>query len=443
MKIKLSDHFTYPRLFKFVFPSIAMMLFTSIYVVIDGIFVSMYAGKTAFAALNLIWPILSLTCGSGYMISTGGSALVGRYLGKGEQDKAEIYFSMLVCVTIATGIILGAIGLSVLKPVAMFFGAKGEMMKYCLQYGGILLISMFLNMLQIFFQFFLITAGKPGLNLAFTIAAGLTNMVLDFVFVGLFHWGISGAALATAASQFVGGALPLIYFWLPNTSHLRLRKTYIDWKALWKTCSNGVSELLSNISGSLVTILYNFQLMKIAGENGIAAYGVLMYVTFFFMAICIGYSYGCAPIVSFNLGSGNTKELKNIFRKSVLILGVGSLLLTLAAEIFAEPMSRIFVGYDAELLQLTIRGFRLYSFSFLISGFNIFGSSFFTALNDGPVSAILSFMRTLVFQVSSLIIMPLLFRLDGIWTAIIVAEGLAFLLTLWYLNNKKDQYHYI
>ena len=443
MKIKLSDHFTYPRLFKFVFPSIAMMLFTSIYVVIDGIFVSMYAGKTAFAALNLIWPILSLTSGACFMISTGGSALVGRYLGKGDQERAEIYFSMLVCVTIATGIILGALGLSVLKPVALFFGARGEMMKYCLQYGGILLVSMFLNMLQIFFQFFLITAGKPGLNLTFTLAAGLTNMVLDFVFVGLFHWGISGAALATAASQFVGGALPLIYFWLPNSSHLHLRKTCMDWKALWKTCSNGISELLSNISGSLVTILYNFQLMKIAGENGIAAYGVLMYVTFFFMAICIGYSYGCAPIVSFNLGAGNTAELKNIFKKSVLILGVGGLLLTLTAEIFAEPMSRIFVGYDAELLQLTIRGFRLYSFSFLISGFNIFGSSFFTALNDGPVSAILSFMRTLVFQVSSLIIMPLLFRLDGIWTAIIVAEGLAFLLTLWYLNNKKDQYHYI
>lgn len=441
-KIQLSDHFTYLRLLRFVFPSIVMMVFTSIYGVVDGLFVSNYVGKTPFAAVNLIMPFLMIMGAIGFMFGTGGSAVVAQALGEGKPDKANQYFSMMVYVVTGCGIVLTLIGLLFLRPIAAAFGAAGEMLDNCVVYGRIILCAQTAFILQNVFQSFLVTAERPKLGLAITIAAGAANMILDFVFIAVFHWGIVGAAVATAVSQLVGGLVPLIYFYRPNTSRLKLVKTTVDARILLKTCTNGSSELMTTVSMSLVNILYNFQLMRYVGEDGIAAYGVIMYVSFIFAAIFIGYSIGSAPVVSYHYGAGNHEELKGLFRKSLCLIAIWSILLTAAAILTAQPLARIFVGYDAALTALTRRGFCLYSLSFLITGFNIFGSAFFTALGNGAVSAAISFLRTLVFQIAAVLILPLIFALDGIWFSIVAAELLALLITAICFMKYRGQYHY-
>lgn len=442
MKIRLSDHFTAGRLLRFTFPTILMMLFTSIYGVIDGIFVSNFVGKTAFAAINLIYPVLSILACPSFMLAAGGTALVGRTLGEGDRKRANGYFSLVVYATIVIGIALSVIGLLVLRPLSVLLGASGEMLNDCLLYGRILITAQTLFMLQIVFQFFLIAAEKPHLNLGFTLASGLTNIVLDFLFVGIFRWGLQGAAAATVLSQLVG-VIPMLYFAFPNKSLLRLTKAPLDLRALMQTCTNGASELMGNISASIVTVLYNYQLMRLAGEDGIAAYGVIMYVMFIFQAIYIGYGFGASPIISYHYGAQNTDELKNLFSKSIRILTAAGIVLTLASELFAGFLADVFVGYDDALVKLTTRGLRLYSFSFLINCYNYFGSAFFTALNDGFVSAVISFMRTFVFQMLSILILPFLFGTDGIWCAIVVAESLALCVTVYFIRTKKDVYHYL
>lgn len=441
-KIQLSDHFTYLRLLRFVFPSIVMMVFTSIYGVVDGLFVSNYVGKTPFAAVNLIMPFLMIMGAIGFMFGTGGSAVVAQALGEGKPDKANQYFSMMVYVVTGCGIVLTLIGLLFLRPIAAAFGASGEMLDNCVVYGRIILCAQTAFILQNVFQSFLVTAERPKLGLAITIAAGAANMILDFLFIAVFHWGIVGAAVATAVSQLIGGLVPLIYFYRPNTSRLKLVKTTVDARILLKTCTNGSSELMTNVSMSLVNILYNFQLMRYVGEDGIAAYGVIMYVSFIFAAIFIGYSIGSAPVVSYHYGAGNHEELKGLFRKSLCLIAVWSILLTAAAILTAQPLARIFVGYDAALTALTRRGFCLYSLSFLITGFNIFGSAFFTALGNGAVSAAISFLRTLVFQIAAVLLLPLIFALDGIWFSIVAAELLALLITAICFMKYRKQYHY-
>lgn len=441
-KIQLSDHFTYLRLLRFVFPSIVMMVFTSIYGVVDGLFVSNYVGKTPFAAVNLIMPFLMIMGAIGFMFGTGGSAVVAQALGEGKPDKANQYFSMMVYVVTKCGIVLTLIGLLFLRPIAAAFGASGEMLDNCVVYGRIILCAQTAFILQNVFQSFLVTAERPKLGLAITIAAGAANMILDFLFIAVFHWGIVGAAVATAVSQLIGGLVPLIYFYRPNTSRLKLVKTTVDARILLKTCTNGSSELMTNVSMSLVNILYNFQLMRYVGEDGIAAYGVIMYVSFIFAAIFIGYSIGSAPVVSYHYGAGNHEELKGLFRKSLCLIAVWSILLTAAAILTAQPLARIFVGYDAALTALTRRGFCLYSLSFLITGFNIFGSAFFTALGNGAVSAAISFLRTLVFQIAAVLLLPLIFALDGIWFSIVAAELLALLITAICFMKYRKQYHY-
>ena len=423
-KIQLSDHFTYARLLRFVFPSIVMMIFTSIYGVVDGLFVSNYVGKTPFAALNLIYPFLMIMGAVGFMFGTGGSAVVSQALGEGKPDKANQYFSMIVYVVIGCGIVLTVIGFLFLRPIAAAFGATGEMLDNCVIYGRIILCAETAFMLQNVFQSFLVTAERPQFGLAVTVASGAANMVLDFVFIAIFQWGIVGAAAATAVSQLIGGFAPLIYFYRPNTSRLKLVKTKTDTRVLLKTCINGSSELMTNISMSLVNILYNFQLIRYVGEDGIAAYGVIMYVSFIFAAIFIGYAIGSAPVVGYHYGAGNHGELKGLFRKSICLITLWNMMLTTAAIITAQPLAQIFVGYDAELTALTRRGFCLYSLSFLITGFNIFASAFFTALGNGVVSAAISFLRTLVFQIAAVLILPLILGLDGIWLSIAAAESL-------------------
>ena len=428
--IQLSDHFTYRKLLQFVFPSIVMMIFTSIYGVVDGLFVSNYAGKTAFAAINLVMPFIMVLGGIGFMIGTGGTALVSKILGEGDQEKARRYFSMMILFTVLVGAVLTAVGVVFMRPVALFLGATPEMLTDCVLYGRIVIAFTGAFMLQNVFQSFL-------------IAAGVTNMVLDALFVAVFHWGIAGAAIATGLSQCVGGLFPLLYFLRPNTSKLRLVRTKLELQPILNACGNGSSELMSNISSSIVSMVYNFQLLKYLGEDGVSAYGVLMYVQFVFVAIYIGYSIGCAPIVGFHYGAQNHPELKNMLRMSVILMCASGVVLTVLAQVLAAPLAKIFVGYDEGLFTLTCHAFRLFSFAFLFAGFNIFASSFFTALGNGRISAAISFLRTLVFQTSSVILLPLLLGVDGIWYAITAAEIFATLISIIFLLAKRRKYHYM
>lgn len=442
MRIQLSEHFSYQKLLRFVLPSVVMMIFTSIYGVVDGLFVSNFVGKTPFAAVNLIMPLLMILGALGFMIGTGGSAIVSKTMGEGNLEKANQYFSMLVYVTIAGGILLTILGQIGIRPLAMAMGATENMIDDCVLYGRILLVSLTAFMLQNVFQSFFVTAEKPQLGLGITVAAGLTNMVLDFLFIAVFHWGVAGAAVATALSQVVGGIVPIFYFMRSNNSRLRISKAKWDGRALLKSCTNGSSELMTNVSMSLVNMLYNFQLMRLVGENGVAAYGVIMYVNLIFVSIFLGYSIGSAPIVGYHYGAANHGELKSLFRKSLTLIGIAGIVLTLLAVGLSGPLSKVFVGYDAELFALTKHGFRLYSLSFLVTGFNIFGSAFFTALNNGAVSATISFLRTLLFQIIVVLILPIFIGINGIWLAIVVAELMALVVTMLFFITKRKQYHY-
>ena len=442
MSVQLSDHFTYKKLFRFTLPPIIMMIFTSIYGVVDGYFVSNYVGKTPFAAVNLIYPFLMLLGAFGFMFGSGGSALIGKTLGEGDKVKAKKLFSLFIYVSIVLALVIMVISFFCLRPVSILLGAEGELIDYCVTYGSILLVSLPFFILQFEFQTFFITAEKPGLGLFVTVFSGVTNMVLDYVFLAICDWGLPGAAWATAGSQIVGGVISLVYFALPNKSLLRLTTTGMDIKALIKACTNGASEFVTNISMSLVSMLYNFQLMRYAGENGVAAYGVLMYVSFVFVAIFLGYSVGVAPVISFHFGAKHPKELKNLLKKSCIIIAVFSIGMLILGELLATPLSKLYVGYDPELFDLTQKAFFIYSFSFLFTGVGIFGSAFFTALNDGLTSAIISFLRTFLFQVVAVLILPLILGLEGIWCSVIVAELLATVVTIIFLILKRKKYGY-
>ena len=440
--IQLSDHFNYRRLLRFTFPSIIMLVFTSIYGVVDGFFVSNYAGKTPFAAVNFIMPLLMILGCIGFMFGTGGGALIAIAMGEGRTKKANELFSLVVYVSTVCGVLFAVLGFLFLRPVALLMGAEGELLENCIIYGRIILLAIPFYVLQYEFQCLFATAGKPKLGLYVTVAAGITNIFLDALFVAGFRWGLEGAPAATSLSQLVGGVVPLIYFGRKNDSPLRLVKCGFDKKALGKICVNGSSELMSNISMSLVSMLYNVQLMKYAGEDGVAAYGVLMYVGMIFQAVFIGYSVGTAPVIGYHYGAQNHEELKGLLKKSVILVGAFAVLMFVSGQLFAGSLSRLFVGYDAELLELTMRAFRFFSFSFLFSGFAIFGSSFFTALGDGIVSAVISFLRTLVFQCLSVLIFPLFWQIDGIWCSIIAAEVLAVGVTVLFVIGKRGKYHY-
>lgn len=444
MQIRLSDHFTYSRLICFTLPSIAMMIFTSVYGVVDGFFVSNFAGKTPFAAVNLIMPVLMIISTVGFMFGTGGSAVVAKTLGEGSRDKANDYFSLFVYVAFALGVLFSVLGFVFIRPVAALLGAEGDLLENCVVYARIILAALPFYVLAMMFQSFFVTAEKPQLGLVVTVCSGVTNMVLDAVLVILLpqEHKLAGAAAATAMSQFVGGVIPLFYFLRKNNSILRLGKTVFHGKAILKACTNGSSEFMSNVSMSLVGMLYNMQLLKYAGENGVAAYGVMMYVSMIFSAAFVGYSIGTAPVIGYHDGAQNYGELKGLLRKSLIIIGVFAVAMVAAAELLAVPLAHVFVGYDAELMQLTISGFRIFAVSFLFMGFAIYGSGFFTALNDGLTSALISFLRTLVFQMAAILILPSILGINGIWLSIIVAEFMAVMLTVVFLVGKRKKYHY-
>lgn len=440
--IQLSDHFDYKHLLRYTFPSVIMLVFTSVYGVVDGFFVSNYAGKTPFAAVNFIMPLLMILGCVGFMFGTGGGALIAITMGAGRTGKANELFSLIVYVSAACGVLLAVLGFVFLRPIASLMGAQGQLLEDCMVYGRIILAAIPFYVLQYEFQCLFATAGKPKFGLFVTVAAGVTNILLDALFVAGFRWGLEGAAAATAFSQFVGGVIPLLYFGRKNGSSLRLVKCGFDGRALGKVCVNGSSELMSNISMSLVSMVYNIQLMKYAGEDGVAAYGVLMYVGMIFQAVFIGYSVGVAPVFGYHYGAQNHEELKGLLKKSIALVSVFAVLMFGSGQMLSGPLSRLFVGYDAGLFEMTVHAFTVFSFSFLFSGYAIFGSSFFTALGDGVVSAVISFLRTLVFQCLSVLLFPLIWKLDGIWFSIVAAEIMAVGVTVLFLIGKRRKYRY-
>ena len=442
MKIYLSDKFTYGKLLRFTAPSIIMMIFTSIYGVVDGFFVSNYVGKTPFAAVNFIYPFLMILGTVGFMFGTGGSAIVAKTLGENNEEKAHRLFSFFVYISVALGAVIAVLAFIFIRPIAAALHAEGELLENCVLYGRIFILGLPMYVLQMEFQSFFVTAGKPGLGFLSTVAGGLTNMIFDALFIVVFKWGLAGAAAATVMGQCVGGIIPLAYFFRPNTSLLRLGKTNFDGAALLKATTNGSSEFMSNISMSLVSMLYNVQLIKYAGEDGVSAYGVLMYVNLVFLAIFIGYSIGTAPVIGYHYGAKNPAEIGSILKKSFVIIGISSLAMLGFSEVMAGPLSRIFVGYDPALYEMTVHGFRIFSFQFLFAGVSIFASSFFTALSNGGVSAMISFLRTLVFQTAAILILPLIWKLDGIWISIVAAELVSFVVSLIYIAAKRKKYGY-
>lgn len=444
MNIRLSDHFSYGRLLRFTLPSIAMMIFTSIYSVVDGFFVSNFAGKTPFAAVNLIMPFLMVVSTVGFMFGTGGTAIVAKVLGEGDRDRANRYFSLFTYVAFGLGALFSVLGILFIRPIARLLGAEGALLENCVVYARINLAATPFFILQLLFQSFFIAAEKPQLGLAVTISSGVTNMVLDAVLVTLLPlpFKLTGAAIATAMSQAVGGVVPLFYFFRKNSSILQLGKTSYEGKAVLRACTNGSSEFMSNISMSIVGMLYNIQLMKYAGENGIAAYGVMMYVSMVFSGAFIGYSIGTAPVIGYHYGAQNHRELKSLLRKSICLISIFGICMVTAAQLLAVPLSKIFVGYDPALMALTVSGFRIFALSFLFMGFAIFSSGFFTALNDGLTSALISFLRTLVFQVAAVVLLPLIWGIDGVWISIVVAEVMAVMLGILFLILKQKKFQY-
>lgn len=443
MKIQISEHFTFKKLLKFVYPAVIMMVFTSVYGVVDGIFVSNFAGEKAFAAVNLIMPVLMIFASFGFMIGTGGSALISKTLGENQPERARAIFSMLIYATAILGGVMTVVGIFTLRPLAILLKADKEgILHECELYGFINMCGITLFMLQNVFQSFFPLAEKPKLGLAVIVCAGVTNAILDAVFVAGCKMGLVGAALATVLGQAVGGLLPVFYFAFNRKCVLYLDKPLLSVTALLKSCANGSSEMMTNVSLSLVTILYNYQLMSLAGRNGVSAYGVLMYVNFIFCSAFIGYSIGVTPIIGYNYGADNKKELNSVLKKSLIIIAATSAIMFALATSLHYPLSAIFVGYDKELFEMTRRGFLICSTIFLIMGFNIFGSSFFTALNNGLVSAIISFMRTLFFQVICILTLPLLWKLDGVWAANVFAEILALGVTLSLFMAYRKKYGY-
>lgn len=443
MQIQLSDHFTYRKLLRYVLPSILMMLFTSTYSIVDGFFVSNFVGKTAFAAVNLIMPLLLGVSSVGFMLGTGGSAIVSMTLGQGKKDMANRYFSMIVYATFVLGCLFATAGFTLCPIVARSLGATGELLGFSVTYGRILFAAIPFYMMQTMFQSFFVVAEKPKYNLKVTVAAGLTNIVLDYVLIKVLGWGIQGAAWATAVSYLVGSIVPLIYFFRQhNSSPLRLGATGWYGRIFVKTCTNGSSEMVSNLSASVVGFLYNLQLMKYAGEDGVAAYGVLMYAGFIFVAIFIGYSIGSSPIVSYHYGAGNKTELHNMFRKGLTLMTVGGLVLVGLGELAARPVVALFTSYDVALMEMTVFAARICTLSFVFAAVNIWGSGFFTALNNGLVSALISFLRILVFQVTTILLLPLLFGLNGVWFSMVTADFLATVVTVMFLVRLRRRYGY-
>lgn len=442
-KVRLSDHFTYKRLIKFTISPILMMVFTALYNVVDGFFISNYGGKLDFAGVNFIMPYLFAISAVGVMMGSGGSALIGKLFGEGNTKKANETFSLVIYSSFVMGVILSIISYIFLDKIILLLGATPDLVASARSYALPLLISLPFFILESESLSLFMVAERPHLGLCVKLFCGSLNIVLDAVFMVSLHMGARGAAIATMINQLFGGIIPLVYFSIRKTkSTLHIGKTSLDFKTLGKVITNGSSELVSNISANIVSMLFNVQLIKYAGENGVASYGVLMYLCFIFNAMFFGYAIGVAPIVSYHYGAKNHEELSNILKKSLIINISASLVMFLISELGADTLAHIFVGYDETLKAMTVHGFRIFSFLFLLMGFNVFASSFFTALNNGLVSALIAFLRTLVFQISSVMILPIFWGIDGIWISPLVAEILALIISFSFLISLKKKYGY-
>ena len=443
MPIKLSDHFTYRKLLRFTLPSIIMMVISSVYSVVDGLFVSNLVGEVALSAVNIMFPISMIIASTGFMLGTGGGAIVARTMGEGNPQLANRYFSMIVYCVLGLGTLFSVLSVFFTEPIARLAGASDLLLPDCIEYGRVLLGGSVAFMLQVSFQVFFVVAEQPRKGLLFSILSGITNMTLDYVFIALLDMGVAGAAWATVIGYSVGGLLPLLYFTRPTSGTLRLTSTQLYLRELKNACLNGSSELMSNLSASIVSVLYNIQLMHMIGESGVAAYSVMMYVDFAFVAAFLGFSMGSSPIVSYHYGAANHQELKSVFRKSITIISLASVLMVLASELLSRPLAMAFVGYSPALLEMTVHGFRLFALSYLFCGFGIYGSAFFTALCNGAISALLSFLRSFLFRGGLVLLMPLILDLDGIWLAVVAADGLGALVALAFLWGNRKRYHYL
>ena len=441
-RIQLSDHFTYRKLFRFVLPTIANMVFLSVYWIIDGLFISNFVGKVAFAAVNVTFPIFSVIGVFGLMIGTGGSAIIGKTLGEQEPEKANGYFSFFVYVCIAAGVIMAVVGALVLKPAIGLVGVEQRMVHYCMLYGLIGMITMPCYMLQFLFQILFVTAEKPRLGFWITVLTGVTNIVMDFILIVLLHWGVAGAAVATGISEVVGAVVPIVYFARPNDSLLRIGRPRVEYRALGKACTNGLSELVSTVSESVVAMLYNFQLLRIAGADGVAAYGIMQYCTFIFFAIFAGYNMGVQPLFSYHFGAENRPELKNLFRKSMILVECAGLIMLVMLIVFARPLVSVFVGYDADLVDMAVHGMRIYTLIFVTCGINIFVTGMFTALNNGAVSAFIATVRVVICEIGSVMILPIFFGLNGIWFSAAVAEAGSIIPVILFTVKLRKRYGY-
>lgn len=443
MKIQLSDHFTYGRLLRFMLPSIIMMIITSIYSIVDGLFVSNLVGELALSAVNIVFPITMIIGSFGFMLGTGGSAVVARTLGEGKEELANRYFSMIIMVVVLLGAFLTVLSVIFVEPLVRLAGASDLLMEDSIVYGRIMLAGSVAFMLQTTFQSFFVVAEKPHMGLALTIAAGVTNMILDYVFIKVMEMGIAGAGLATIIGYAVGGMIPLVYFICKKDNGIRLVRPKFYGNILLKSCTNGSSEMMNTVASSVISMLYNIQLMKILGESGVAAYSVMMYVDFIFLGAFLGFSMGSAPVVSYHFGADNREELKNIFKKSMYIIGCASVAMVVIAELLSKPLSAIFVGYNGELMKMTVHGFRLFALNYLICGVNVYASAFFTALSNGKISAFISFMRSLILRGGMVLLLPLFWGVDGIWLAVVAAEGISVVISVVFLVAKRKQYHYV
>ena len=442
MSLKMSGHFTYKRLLRFVISPILMIICTAVYGVVDGFFISNYVGKLPFAAVNLVMPVDMVPVAIGFMIGEGGNALISKKLGENKRGLANQYFSLLIYTTAGIGVVLSLAGYTLMPAIADVLGANDQLKPYCVEYGRILFAAQFFYVLQNIFQSFFIAAGKPDLSLKVSLLSGGINVLLDVLFIVVLHWGVAGAAWATALGQVAGGMVPLVYFARKNSSLLQITRTRLNLPVLFKTFTNGSSDMVSVLSASVITALYNYQLLSIAGEDGVAAYGAIMYITFIFMSIYLGYASGSAPLISFQYGARNYGELHNLVRKSIiLMLGMG-MVITVTAEWLAAPLLGAFVGYDGDLFSMTIHGYRMYVLSFLLMGLNIWGAALFTALNNGLVSAAISFLRTFGFEMAAVLLLPLWLGIDGIWISIFVAELCTCFFTVYFVVRKREVYHY-
>lgn len=441
-RIRLSEHFTYRKLLRFTLPTIVMNIFTSLYIIVDGYFVASFVGKTEFAAVNLIMPVLNIMGTIGYMFGVGGSALIAKILGEKNREKANSLFSLIVLTSSVLGILMMIPGFIFMSRITALLGAEGELLKNTILYGRIFILALPAWILIYEFQLFFVTAEKPGLGLAVTVCAGFCNILLDAIFIIGFKWGLAGAAAASALTQFVGGVFPLIYFRRKNNSLLKLVKPTWDGRAVMKCCTNGSSEFMAEAAPSLVGVVYNVQLLKFAGENGVVIYGLLMYISLIFWAIFVGYSNGVGSVFSYHYGAQDHAELKNLLRRSLVIIGITSVVMFVLSEIFAYPLSTLFLKDNRQLVLGAVHAIRVISFSYLFTGMAIFGSAFFTALNNGTVSALISFLRTFVFELGAVLLLPMLFGVDGIWYALIFAEFMAAFTSIIFMIALRRKYHY-